>query len=75
MASHKCQTYDFPVKNDKFDYLISKTYAAGNKAQFAQAAQEAIKEAKDLAEKAGEDAMKGETCNHPVSGSSMSKQE
>src|ERR1700730_8157940 len=62
MPTHKCETYDFPEKTGKFDYLIAKAYTGNGRAQ---AIQDAIKEARDKAEKEGEDEMKDETCDRP----------
>jgi hypothetical protein len=36
MPRHKCETYDFPEKSGKFEYLIAKTYTGNGRAQAIQ---------------------------------------
>ena len=60
MARHKCETYDW-VKGDNFEYGFIKNYSG----TFIDAMKEVYKEAREKAEKAGEDALKDETCHGP----------
>ena len=51
MAKHECETYDFPVKDGTFDKQFFKTYSGG---RALQAVKDAIQEAKDKMERAGD---------------------
>jgi|SRR6516162_6487326 len=60
MARHKCETYDW-VKGEDFEYGFIKNYSG----TFIDAMKEVYKEAREQAEKAGEEALKDETCLGP----------
>ena len=62
---HDCETYDFPVMQNTFDYSIKGIVAKKFGGTGRMAVQEAIDKAKDLATDEGETAMKDETCKDP----------
>jgi len=62
---HDCETYDFPVKKNTFNYTFTKKVVKALGGTWQMAVQEAIDEAKAKAEGAGEKAMKDETCIEP----------
>ena len=65
MPEHECETYDFPIKQDTFEYRVKKVVVKKAGGTGVMAVREAVDEAKDQAEREGEAAMKKETCAKP----------
>src|SRR5262245_57440823 len=65
MTAHECEDFDFPVKTGPINYTKQKTLAPKLGGTWQIAEQDAIDEAKAVAEADGVAAMANETCKHP----------